>query len=173
MKQYIDAGNSSFFSDVHSEIYVDKTGLLEVLNHSLGTSRRCFAVSRPRRFGKSVAAGMIKAYYSCGCDSYELFSSFAIAKSPGFENDLTSFYRKDDVLTALIHMGYLGYDPDSGEAFIPNEEVRSVFESAIRIGDWSEIRYALDHSDAPIIRSFVSCRQERGLRISPSFRKQA
>ena len=50
---------------------------------------------------------------------------------------------KNDVLTALIHMGYLAYDPTSEEAFIPNEEVREVFSSAIKVGDWTEIADAL------------------------------
>ena len=65
----------------------------------------------------------------------------------GFQNDLTSFKSKDDVLTALIHMGYLGYDPRTEEAFIPNEEVREVFSSAIKSGDWTEIAEALRDSD--------------------------
>ena len=65
-----------------------------------------------------------------------------------FQNDLTHYKTKDDVLTALIHMGYLGYDTETGEAFIPNEEVRDVFESAVRVGDWTDIQDALEHSDA-------------------------
>jgi len=40
---------------------------------------------------------------------------------PGYD----SFKR---AITALIHMGYLGYDPQTGDAFIPNEEVRVVFK---------------------------------------------
>ena len=65
----------------------------------------------------------------------------------GYQNDLTSFKSKDDVLTALIHMGYLGYDTRTAEAFIPNEEVREVFSSAIKVGDWTEIAEALRGSD--------------------------
>ena len=64
-----------------------------------------------------------------------------------FQNDLTHFKKKDDVLTALIHMGYLGYDVNAGEAFIPNAEVREVFESAIEVGDWTDVQDALDNSD--------------------------
>ena len=65
----------------------------------------------------------------------------------GYQNDLTSFKSRDDVLTALIHMGYLGYDTRTAEAFIPNEEVREVFSSAIKVGDWTEIAEALRGSD--------------------------
>ena len=64
-----------------------------------------------------------------------------------FQNDLTHFTSKDDVLTALIHMDYLGYDTDTKEAFIPNSEVAEVFESAIRAGDWTDVSDALDHAD--------------------------
>ena len=69
-------------------------------------------------------------------------------KIGSFQNDLTSFKKKDDVLTALIHMGYLGYDSDSQKAFIPNREVAEVFESAIAVGDWTDIQDALDNADA-------------------------
>ena len=64
-----------------------------------------------------------------------------------FQNDLTSFFSADDVLPALIHMGYLGYDPQTEKAFIPNEEVSEVFSSAIKVGDWKEIAEAIRKSD--------------------------
>ncbi len=69
MGTYVNPDNESMRSAVSSQIYVDKTGLLKVLNNALGTEKRYFAVSRARRFGKSMAAGMIDAYYSKGCDS--------------------------------------------------------------------------------------------------------
>jgi hypothetical protein len=53
----------------------------------------------------------------------------------GYENDMTSFRSKDDVLTALIHLGYLAYDVDSKEAYIPNEEIRSAFADTIERTD--------------------------------------
>ena len=73
----------------------------------------------------------------------------------GYQNDLTSFKSKDDVLTALIHMGYLGYDTRTEEAFIPNEEVREVFSSAIKVGDWTEIAEALRGSDELLKATWV------------------
>ena len=78
-------------SAVRSEIYVDKTGLLKILNRNIGTEKRYFAVSRARRFGKSMAAGMIDAYYSKGCDSRELFAPYEIAKDPDFEKFLNKY----------------------------------------------------------------------------------
>ena len=56
-------------SDKNSELYIDKTGLLEYLNRVICTNANCISVSHARRSGKSHAAGMIDAYYSCGCDS--------------------------------------------------------------------------------------------------------
>ncbi|MCR5791288.1 MAG: ATP-binding protein [Lachnospiraceae bacterium] len=91
MGTYVNPKSESMESAVNSEIYVDKTGLLRILNASIGTERRCFAVSRARRFGKSMAAGMIDAYYSRGCDSKELFEPYEIAKDPDFEKYLNKF----------------------------------------------------------------------------------
>ena len=92
MGMYVDPGNESFFEDCHSDIYVDKTGLLEVLNRSIGKSRHFFSVSRARRFGKSMAAGMIDAFYSCGCDSRDLFSSFAIAQTDDYKKHINQYH---------------------------------------------------------------------------------
>ena len=59
---YVNPGNENFESAVNSEIYVDKTGLLKHINHMIGTEQRYVCVSRPRRFGKSMAADMLAAY---------------------------------------------------------------------------------------------------------------
>lgn len=79
MGVYFNPGNESFSKDRKYKIYVDKTGLLEYLNESIGTPQNCIAISHARRFGKSHAAGMIKAYYSLGCDSAELFNNTKIS----------------------------------------------------------------------------------------------
>jgi hypothetical protein len=64
-----------------------------------------------------------------------------------FENDMTSFGSKDDVITALIHLGYLAYDADSKEAYIPNEEVRTAFAKTIARTDWTPVVQAIKNSD--------------------------
>ena len=48
-----------------------------------------------------------------------------------FQNDMTSFSCKDDVLTILIHLGYLGYNKKTQEVYIPNYEIRQIFEKNI------------------------------------------
>jgi hypothetical protein len=64
----------------------------------------------------------------------------------GFENDMTSFQFRDDVLTVLIHLGYLAYD--DGYAYIPNEEVKTAFYKAIRGTKWTPVLEAYKASDA-------------------------
>ena len=64
---------------------------MSILNSALGGTKRYFAVSRARRFGKSMAAGMIDAYYSRGCDSKELFAPYVIAKDPEFGEHLNKY----------------------------------------------------------------------------------
>lgn len=56
-----------------------------------------------------------------------------------FQNDMVTFQDKDDVLTLLIHLGYLAYDETKETAFIPNEEIRSEFSKATRRKKWNEL----------------------------------
>ena len=91
MGNYLNPGNESFFKMVNSEIYVDKTGLLKYTNKVFNTMQGYLCVSRPRRFGKSMAAAMLAAYYSCECDSKKLFSAFEIAESEDFEKYLNKY----------------------------------------------------------------------------------
>lgn len=65
-----------------------------------------------------------------------------------FQNDITSFHSADDVITLLIHMGYLAYDSRTKEVFIPNEEVRSVFFRAVKNDGWDEVVKAVSASEA-------------------------
>lgn len=92
MGQYVNPGNDSFASAVlYSRIYVDKTGMLEYLNQIINSEQRYVCVSRPRRFGKSIAARMIAAYYSKGCDSAELFMGYKIAGEKDFRQHLNQY----------------------------------------------------------------------------------
>lgn len=85
MGRYLNQGNENFQKSVNSEIYIDKTGLIEYTNRVINTLQGYVCISRPRRFGKSMAANMLTAYYSRGCDSRELFNEFEISKSLDFE----------------------------------------------------------------------------------------
>lgn len=91
MGVYVNPDNASYSKAVKSEIYIDKSGLIKVLNKVLETEQCYICVSRARRFGKSVTAGMIKAYYSKGCDSGELFKDYEIAKDENFKKYLNKY----------------------------------------------------------------------------------
>ena len=91
MGSYLNPGNNKFKRAVNSDIYVDKTGLIKYTNSIVDTLQSCVCVSRPRRFGKSMAADMLTAYYSKGCDSRELFSGLEIAKDESFEEHLNKY----------------------------------------------------------------------------------
>lgn len=91
MGNYLNPDNSKFQEALNSDIYVDKTGLIRYTNSVLHTLQKNICVSRPRRFGKSMAANMLTAYYSKGCDSKELFSNLKIAKDTDFEKYLNKY----------------------------------------------------------------------------------
>ena len=87
---YINKGNEGFRRIRNSE-YVDKSGLIAIVNKTLFT-RQCFScVTRSRRFGKTMAAEMLCAYYDKSCDSRSLFSDLEIAKAPSFEEHLNKY----------------------------------------------------------------------------------
>ena len=88
---YLNPDNMDFQEALNSEIYVDKSRLIELTNSVVRTQQKYICVSRPRRFGKSMAANMLTAYYSRGCDSKEMFSSLKIAGVPGFEKHLNIY----------------------------------------------------------------------------------
>ncbi len=76
---YVNPGNRLFKEAVNSPIYVDKSRLIDYTNSVLNTQRKNICTSRPRRFGKSMAADMLSAYYSKGCDSEDIFSKLEIS----------------------------------------------------------------------------------------------
>ncbi len=88
---YLNPGNDGFRRAIRSEIYVDKTGLIARTNKYLDTEQQFICVSRPRRFGKSMALNMLAAYYSCGCDSRELFTGLKIERDQAFEEHLNQY----------------------------------------------------------------------------------
>ena len=91
MGVYFNPRNESYTRARNSQIFVDKTGLIEYLNKRLSTEENCIALSHARRFGKSHAAGMIDAYYSLGCDSTKLFEGTKIAESSDFKKYMNQY----------------------------------------------------------------------------------
>ncbi len=90
MGTYINIGNEGFQRIRNSE-YVDKSGLIPVVNKTLFTEQCFSCVSRCRRFGKSMAAKMLCAYYDRSCDSRSLFADLQAAQDPSFEKHLNKY----------------------------------------------------------------------------------
>lgn len=90
MGNYLNPGNSGF-SGIRNDIYVDKTGLIRLINQTIDTPRRLTCVSRPRRFGKSFAAQMLCAYYDKSCDSAGLFDDLEIASDAEYRDHLNQY----------------------------------------------------------------------------------
>lgn len=95
MGTYLNPGNQGF-SGIRNDIYVDKSGLIHLINQTIDTPRRLTCVSRPRRFGKSFAAQMLCAYYDKTCDSSELFDDLEIAAE--YKENYEKYRNKFDVI---------------------------------------------------------------------------
>ena len=91
MGRFVNPDNSAFQVALNSKIYIDKTGMLEYMNSVIDTSDAYICNSRPRRFGKSITANMLAAYYSKGCDSRQMFENFEIGKSDSFDAHLNKY----------------------------------------------------------------------------------
>ncbi len=87
---YLNVGNESFKTVLNSE-YVDKSLMISELNNRIDTNNNLVCISRPRRFGKSILAQMLCAYYDKSCDSRKLFENLKIANNPTFEQNLNKY----------------------------------------------------------------------------------
>ena len=91
MGSYLNPGNFSFRGSLRSKIYVDKSELIAKTNEALCTEQRYICVSRPRRFGKSMAANMLAAYYDRSENTEELFRNLAISKDSSYKENLNQY----------------------------------------------------------------------------------
>lgn len=91
MGVYLNPGNEGFRKAVSSKIYVDKTMLIQYTNECLNTEQEFLCISRPRRFGKSVTANMLSAYYGRGTDSDALFCGRKISGSETYRTHLNQY----------------------------------------------------------------------------------
>lgn len=90
MGSYLNPGSERFQTSLRSEIYVDKTMMIEVLNRRIRTEQKFLCVSRPRRFGKSMAADMLSAYYG-RTDTASLFNHLKIAKEKSYGEHINQY----------------------------------------------------------------------------------
>ncbi len=88
---YLNPGSTNFEESIHSDIYIDKSLLIAFTNKKIKTTGKYLCVSRPRRFGKSMAADMLAAYYGWGEDSRSVFKNMKIEQDDSFEKHLNQY----------------------------------------------------------------------------------
>ncbi len=135
---YLNPGNISFAKTVRSQVYVDKTGLIAHTNDYINTRDQYLCVSRPRRFGKSMTLEMLAAYYSCGCDSRELFAGFKIAQHKDFEKHLNQY----DVIYLNMQQFLIEADVGNVTHYLEQEVLRELRKVYGQYLDRENIRFA-------------------------------
>ena len=88
---YLNPGNEVFAEIRNSSIFVDKSMMIKEINRFMDDGNKYVCLSRPRRFGKTVAGNMLTAYYSKGCDSRSLFQRLRISQEEGFSDKLNRY----------------------------------------------------------------------------------
>ena len=91
MGLYLNPNAEALKQSLRNEIYVDKSLILAELNKIAETDHDFVCMSRPRRFGKSMAGNMISAYYSKGCDTREIFAKMKFGQTPNYDKYLNKF----------------------------------------------------------------------------------
>ncbi|NBI64524.1 AAA family ATPase [Clostridiales bacterium] len=133
---YVNPGNQSFKQAVNSPIYVDKSPLIHYINGILNTQRKNMCVSRPRRFGKSMAADMLVAYYSKGCDSSSLFAGKQATEAVSFATHLNQHnVIRFDVQQFLFHESHLNIFINKIQDMII-EELREEFGDCFKADEY-------------------------------------
>ena len=90
MGTYLNPGNGGF-AEILDSGYIDKTGMIELINGRINTLNKLVCISRPRRFGKSIAAKMLCAYYDHTCNSHNLFDDKEISRTKCYTEHLNKY----------------------------------------------------------------------------------
>ena len=162
MGMYVNPGNAGFAGILSGE-YVDKTGLIALVNSAIGTPNKLVCSTRPRRFGKTFAAESLVAYYTRGADSCSLFEGLDISRYPSFGEhlnaynvvrlDMTGFRGADDVAAAvgevlLRDIGELCPEAVRRNAGRPDELVATLADFVAATG--RKFVFVIDEWDAPL-----------------------
>ena len=165
MGKYINLGNDGFLSARTCE-YVDKSLMIDYINKTLNNEWRFSCITRCRRFGKSLAAKMLCAYYDHSCDSHSLFDDLEIAKHPSFEQhlnrypviylDISEFVTeiKDDSIVSMMQQT-IKSDISNAYPDVPLQEKESLMSYLLRIRELNNQKFIfiIDEWDA-ICREF-------------------
>jgi len=123
MGMFLNPGNVMFQRMLNGKFYVDKTELATFLNNRLCTPNAFISVTRPRRFGKTVDADMLVAYYSRGCDSRAQFAGLAVSQDPSFETHLNAH---DTIKINVQNLIRPAGGPDGLEDYLTRRLVREL-----------------------------------------------
>ena len=155
MGRFVNPDNSGFQTALNAEIYVDKTEIIGYTNRVLESTDAFICNSRPRRFGKSITADMLAAYYSKGCDSETMFSKYKISQTGNFRKYMNQYdVIHFDVQWCMNVAGgpdqVIGYITENViqelREFYPEivtEEVKSVVEALSRINEKTKARFVI------------------------------
>ena len=102
---YLNPGNEGFREALNTSIYVDKTDMVACLNSFVDTKKKYVCVSRPRRFGKTMATDVLCAYYGCGAGSRSLFEPLKLAKCKDWDRYLEKFNVVRLTMTGFLKPG--------------------------------------------------------------------
>lgn len=177
MGTYLDSASAYtlYRSETEAPYFVDKTMLLAELFPLVRSGNRHICITRPRRFGKTVAANMVSAFFGKGADSRELFSSLQVAQVPGFLENLNQYHvvHIDFSLTDDICMDYAQYigavktllKEDLSDAYpqVDFRENSPVYEDFLRVFNKTGDRFlfVLDEWDAVFHMSFMTEQDKR------------
>ena len=106
---YINPSARSFEMALNSEIFIDKSGLIKETNRCINTLQRYMCVSRPRRFGKSMAMDMLSAYYERNINTENPFGNLEISQDQSYKKDnnaLADKIRKEELLLSIALSEY-------------------------------------------------------------------
>jgi hypothetical protein len=142
MGMLLNPSAESYRMAVNSKIYIDKSMLISVMNECINTSQRFVCVSRPRRFGKSITADMLCAYYGQE-DTDSLFRTLKISGSPDYKKYLNKFQ--------VIHLNMINFmdkhDSLAGSLDYLQKrllhELKSQF-SSVDCFDWNDLPSVLE-----------------------------
>jgi len=156
MGTYLNPGNKSFIGSLNSPTYVDKSGIISLLNPLIEVKdQKYLCISRARRFGKTWTADMLKAYYSKGCDSSALFDLSKISQDPTYREHLNTH----DTISLNIAFFYRGANEniETMKRSITDSLVREIEEEypEARLVDKSNLAVCLQSLYTHTGRAFI------------------
>ncbi len=174
MGTYINKGNSEF-RDIVAHDYVDKTSLIPLINATLNSERRYSCVTRSRRFGKSMAAKMLCAYYDKSCDSRALFVGLKAEQDKTFETylnkynvlylDVTSFTARPELRVNIVRniQDEIIYELKETFPDVKYKENSDLMDTLASIHEATgeKFFFIIDEWDA-ICREFPGCQKMKG-----------